>query len=63
LASTAKEKIVTFYKRNQSLQLKLKNYEIASLLGMSPETFSRNVKSLEKEQRLKKSKEGYVLVL
>lgn len=53
IASTAKEKILNFYEKNYTLDMQLKKYEIASLLGMTPETFSRNVKQLEKEGKLK----------
>ena len=62
VASTAKEKIISFYKKNQTLNLGLKNYEIASLLGISAETFSRNLKHLEKEKMLYKSESGYRIV-
>jgi len=61
IASTAKEKILSFYKKNQTLRLELKNYEIASLLGISPETFSRNLKQLEKDGVVFKSNKGYTI--
>jgi CRP/FNR family transcriptional regulator len=61
VASTAKEKIISFYKKNQTLNLGLKNYEVASLLGISAETFSRNLKQLEKEKVLYKSESGYII--
>ncbi len=59
IASSAKDKIYAYYKKNEILKLGLKNYEIASLLGMSPETFSRNIKQLEKEKLLLKIDAGY----
>jgi len=62
LASTAKEKILTFYERNENLKLKMKNYEIASLLGISAETFSRNAKQLVKEKKIQKLEHSYSLI-
>ncbi len=59
IASSAKEKILHFYKQNASLENELKNYEIASLLGMTPETFSRNLKQLVKEGKMLKRSSGY----
>lgn len=59
IASTAKEKILHFYKQNPSLGLELKKYEIAALLGMTAETLSRNIKTLLKEQKLKVLGKGY----
>lgn len=59
IASNAKDKILSYYERSQTLNLGLKNYEIASLLGMSPETFSRNLKKLEKDKLIYKSDTGY----
>jgi len=53
IASSAKEKILQFYKQNPSLGLELKKYEIAALLGMTAETLSRNIKALLKEDKLK----------
>ncbi len=59
IASTAKEKILHFYKQNPSLGLELKKYEISALLGMSAETFSRNTKQLIKEEKLQKLQKAY----
>jgi len=59
IASTAKEKILHFYKQNPSLGLELKKYEIAALLGMTAETLSRNIKSLLKEGEMESSGKGY----
>jgi len=61
IASTAKEKILHFYKQNPSLGLELKKYEIAALLGMTAETLSRNIKLLLKEKRLEVSGRAYKL--
>ncbi len=63
IASTAKEKILHFYEKNQDLSVELKNYEIATLLGMSAETFSRNCTKLVQEKRLIKSENRYTLSL
>ena len=57
--STAKEKIIHFYKNNHSLSIDLKKYEIASLLGISAETFSRNIKILIEEKKLISSASRY----
>jgi len=62
IASTAKEKILHFYKQNPSLGLELKKYEIAALLGMSAETFSRNIKTLLKENKLEVFGKAYKLL-
>ncbi len=59
IASNSSEKILFFYKKNPKLSLDLKQYEIASILGMVPETFSRNVKKLVKEEKLEKVSTGY----
>ncbi|CAI6149694.1 MAG: hypothetical protein SPLUMA2_SPLUMAMAG2_01606 [uncultured Sulfurimonas sp.] len=62
IASTAKEKILHFYNTNSSIVSKLKKYEIATLLGMSPETFSRNLNALINDKKLQKTSTGYALV-
>ena len=62
IASTAVEKILQFYEKNPTLSLDLKQYEIASLLGMTPETFSRNISKLLKEQKLTKVATGFKFV-
>lgn len=59
IASNSLEKILSFYEQNPKLSLDLKQYEIASILGMVPETFSRNVKKLVNEGRLEKVSTGY----
>lgn len=59
IASTAVAKILHFYEKNSSLSLDLKQYEIASLLGMTPETFSRNISKLLKEGKLLKVATGF----
>ncbi|MCF6243793.1 MAG: Crp/Fnr family transcriptional regulator [Sulfurovum sp.] len=62
IASSAIEKILHFYEKNPALSLDLKQYEIASLLGMTPETFSRNVVKLLKEGKLIKVATGFRFV-
>jgi len=59
IASSAKEKILHFYTQNGSFENELKHYEIASLLGMTAETFSRNLKQLLKEEKVVKTPSGY----
>jgi len=63
IASTSSDKILFFYEQNPKLSLDLKQYEIASILGMVPETFSRAVKRLVKEGKLLKTSRGYRLSL
>ena len=63
IATTAKEKVLHLYEDNASITAKLKQYEIAALLGMTAETFSRNIKQLVKEGRLVKSDTGYQTVI
>ncbi|MDQ7066877.1 MAG: Crp/Fnr family transcriptional regulator [Sulfurimonas sp.] len=62
IASTAKEKILHLYDTNASIASKLKKYEIAALLGMSPETFSRNLNNLINANQLQKTSTGYEIV-
>ncbi len=59
LASSSREKILHFFEQSPALSLDLKQYEIAYLLGMTPETFSRNVNKLLKEKKLVKTATGY----
>lgn len=59
LASTAAEKILFFYQQNPTLALDLKHYEIASILSITPETFSRNIRILVQKGKLVKVKHGY----
>lgn len=61
IASSAKEKILNFYEKNTMLSVELKKYEIASLLGMTAETFSRNIKQLIQEEKIIKTDTGYKL--
>ncbi|RUM70722.1 MAG: Crp/Fnr family transcriptional regulator [Sulfurovum sp.] len=63
IATTSTEKILHFYRKNPSLSLDLKQYEIASILGMAPETFSRTVKKLVKEKKLIKVRTGYKILV
>jgi len=58
IAPTAIEKILHFYEKNPTLSLDLKQYEIASILGMTAETFSRNITKLLKEGKLVKIATG-----
>lgn len=62
LASSAKDKILQLYSENESLVSKLKNYELATLLGMSAETFSRAIKQLVLEKRLEKTEKSYTVL-
>ena len=59
LAATSKEKVLNFYQKNPKLALNLKQYEIASILSMTPETFSRNISKLLKEEKLIQASAGY----
>lgn len=59
IASTATEKILQLYTQNPTLTLDLKQYEIATLLGMTAETFSRNLRKLVKDKKLMKVSTGY----
>jgi len=59
LATTSKEKVLNFYQQNPKLALDLKQYEIASILGMTAETLSRNITKLVKEKQLVPSTTGY----
>ena len=59
IASTSSEKILHFYRQNPSLGVDLKQYEIASLLGMTPETFSRSIKKLLKDKKIIKTSVAY----
>ena len=59
LAATSKEKVFNFYQKNPKLALDLKQYEIASILGMTAETLSRNISKLLKEEKLVQTAAGY----
>lgn len=59
LASTTKERVLNFYQQNPKLTHDLKQYEIASLLGMRPETLTRVSKQLVGEELLLKTTFGY----
>lgn len=59
LAASAKEKVLNFYEKNPKLVRDLKQYEIASILGMTPETLSRNTTRLSKEGLLLQTATGY----
>lgn len=59
IASTAREKIFNFYNKNEDFTKDLKHYEIAALLSITPETFSRNLKQLIKEKKLIKYGKNY----
>lgn len=63
ISSTASEKVLFFYEKNPQLSLDLKQYEIASILGMTAETFSRTVKKLLSEGKLEKSLTSYKVTL
>ncbi len=62
LAATSKEKIINFYRRDPKIAGDLKQYEVASILGMTPETLSRGIRALLREQKLVKKKTGYMVV-
>ncbi|MDQ7084343.1 MAG: Crp/Fnr family transcriptional regulator [Sulfurovum sp.] len=62
IATSAKEKILQFYTKNPTLSVDLKQYEIASVLGMTAETFSRNISKLIKEKKLLKVRMGYKVI-
>jgi len=59
LAATSKEKVLNFYQKNPKLVLDLKQFEIASILGMTPETLSRNISKLLNENKLVQTASGY----
>lgn len=61
IAPTAKDKIVHFYEKNEYFATNLKQYEIASLLGISQETFSRNLRKLVNDGVLVKSENIYTM--
>jgi len=62
IATTSIDKILHFYRENPAISLDLKQYEIASVLGMTAETFSRNLRKLVKEKKLMKVSTGYKIV-
>lgn len=62
IAKKSIDKILHFYRTNPRLSLDLKQYEIASVLGMTPETFSRNIRKLVKEKKLTKVSTGYKII-
>lgn len=62
IAATSTEKILQFYSHNPKLALDLKQYEIATLLSMTAETFSRNLRKLVKDHKLEKITTGYKVI-
>lgn len=62
IAPTASDKILNFYKYNHQFAQTLKQYEIAALLGVTPETFSRNIKQLLKKGNLIKEGKNYKVI-
>jgi CRP/FNR family transcriptional regulator len=62
MATKSIDKVLHFYTKNPRLSVDLKQYEIASVLGMAPETFSRNIRKLVKENKLTKVSTGYKIV-
>ncbi|HFQ62233.1 MAG TPA: Crp/Fnr family transcriptional regulator [Epsilonproteobacteria bacterium] len=62
ISTTAKDKILAFYRKNKELKLEMKNYEVASLLGMNAATFSRNMSKLGKEGKIKKTHFNYEVI-
>ena len=63
IATTSIDKILHFYRENPKLSLDLKQYEIASVLGITAETLSRNIRKLVKEKKLIKVNTGYKIAL
>lgn len=62
LSGSAREKIIHFY-QNEKFQSHLyKQYEIAALLSISPETLSRNLKKLQKEGLIEKREQLFYWV-
>ena len=61
-ASTTTAKILQLYTQSPTLALDLKQYETATLLGMTSETFSRNLRKLVKDSKLMKVSTGYKIV-
>lgn len=62
LASSSKEKILNFYSRNPRIAMELRQYEVASILGMTPETLSRGIRQLVREKQLLKKATGYAVI-
>jgi len=50
MQQTSMQKLTGLIFENQELFLKLKKYKIAEILNMAPETFSRNLRKLQKEK-------------
>jgi CRP/FNR family transcriptional regulator len=59
---TAKEKIIHFYEHHYTFSIDLKKYEIAALLGVTAETYSRTVKDLVEEKILVKTHANYKFI-
>jgi CRP/FNR family transcriptional regulator len=59
IETSAKDKILEFYKNSFTLSIDLKKYEIAAIIGISPSTFSRYAKELVNEKKLIKIEGGY----
>lgn len=54
LSASARDKIIDFYQHKYNESNHYKQYEIAALLSISPETLSRNLRSLQAEGLIQK---------
>ena len=62
ISSNSIEKIIKFLIDNESILINLKQVKIAQILNITPETFSRKLAKLKKEEVIQ-NENGYIKIL
>ena len=55
LVMDASERVITFIRKSPELLITMRHYEIANILNLTPETFSRTLKKLQQEGKVFKT--------
>ena len=61
LVMDATERVINMIKKSSELLETMRHYEIANILNLSPETFSRILKKLQKEKKIHKENDHWVV--
>jgi len=59
LVMDASERVITFIRKSPELLITMRHYEIANILNLTPETFSRTLKKLQQEGKVFKNEKGW----
>jgi CRP/FNR family transcriptional regulator len=62
MQQSSMQKLAGLIFENSELFIKLKKYKIAEILNMAPETFSRNLKKLQKDKIISYSKDSFEIL-